>query len=189
MPEFLAAARWFVFTLFCASVVIAVASWMVRTRRISPFSALSRGLRSVSDPVLRPIEARMARVGGNPTNAGWWLVIGVAVVGVLLLSLLDWGIAATVQLIEVSGGGPRAWLRLGVVFVYNVLFVALLVRVFGSWFGAFQYSRWTRPAYVLTDWLVAPIQRMLPPMGVIDLSPLAAWLVLWAIQRLLLSVI
>jgi uncharacterized protein YggT (Ycf19 family) len=46
-----------------------------------------------------------------------------------------------------------------------------------------------RPAYVLTDWIVEPLRRALPPLGVFDLSPLAALFVVWAIQRLLLSFI
>jgi YggT family protein len=191
MIEFRAVARWLVFAVFCASLVVSLASWLVRTRRVSPFSALARGLRSLSDPFLRPIETRVVRAGGNPSRAGWWLVIGVAVVGVVLLSLLDWVSAITTQVAGAAegGGGSRAFLRLGVVVVYNVFFIALLVRVLGSWFGAFRYSRWMRPAYALTDWLVEPLRRMLPPMGMFDLSPLAAWFVLWVIRLLLLSVI
>lgn len=189
MLEFHAFARWVVFAVFCASLIVALASWLVRTRRVSPFGALARVLRSLSEPFLRPIETRVVRAGGNPMHASWWLVIAVAVVGVLLLSLLDWVIGVVVQLSSAAGGGPRAVLRLGVVIAYNVFFIALLVRVFGSWFGAFGYSRWVRPAYVLTDWLVEPLRRVLPPMGMFDLTPLAAWFVLWAAKQLLLSVI
>lgn len=161
----------------------------MRIRRPSPFSALGRGLRSVTEPVLRPIEKRLVRAGGNPTHAGWWLVIGVAVVGVLLLSLVERLSFFAAVVSSAASGGPRALLALGVVLAYDVLFVALFVRVLGSWFGAFRYSRWLRPAYALTDWLVEPLRRMLPPMGMIDLTPLAAWLVLWVLKQLLLSVI
>jgi YggT family protein len=189
MLEFRDAARWVVFTVFCASALVSIASWVVRTRRISPFSALSRALRALSDPVMRPIEARVVRAGGNPINTGWWLVIGVAVVGIVLLSLLDWIFGVTLQLAFAAQGGPRAMLRLGVVVAYRVFFYALVVRVLGSWFGAFRYSRWMRPAYALTDWLVEPLRRALPPVGMFDVSPLVAWLVLWVIERLLLSVI
>jgi len=63
------------------------------------------------------------------------------------------------------------------------------VRVIGSWFGAFRYSRWMRPAYALTDWLVEPLRRILPPFGMMDVSPLAAWFVLWVLRQLLLSVL
>jgi YggT family protein len=187
--EFRAVARWIVFGVFCAALLVSFASWLVRTRRISPFSALARVLRSLSDPLMSPIEARVVRAGGNPINAGWWLVIGVAVVGIVLLSLLDWGIGVAAQISDATGGGPRAFLRLGVVVAYNVFFIALVVRVFGSWFGAFRYSRWTRPAYLLTDWLVEPLRRVLPAVVMFDLSPLAAWLVLWVIRAVLLSVI
>lgn len=189
MLEFRAVARWIVVAVFCVALLVSFASWLVRTRRISPFSALARGLRSLSDPLMGPIESRVVRAGGNPINAGWWLVIGVAVVGIVLLSLLDWGIGVTAQLADATGGGPRAFLRLAVVVAYNVFFIALVVRVFGTWFGAFRYSRWMRPAYVLTDWLVEPIRRVLPAVGMFDLSPLAAWLVLWVIRLVLLSVI
>jgi len=46
-----------------------------------------------------------------------------------------------------------------------------------------------RPAYFLTDWLVEPIRRVLPPMGAFDWSPLAAWLVLVVLQRILLTIV
>ena len=178
-----------VFAAFCLSLVIALGSWLVRTRHLSPFGALPRALRRLTDPFLRPIETRLVRAGGNPTHAGWWLVIGVAVAGVLLLSLVEWLSRFAAVFSSAAGGGPRALLALGVILAYDVLFVALLVRVLGSWLGLFRYSRWLRPAYALTDWLVEPLRRMLPPMGMIDLSPLAAWLVLWVLKQLLLSII
>jgi len=189
MLEFRVVARWIVFALFCGSVVIALAAWVVRTRRLSPFSALSRTLRSLSDPILGLVEPRVVRAGGTPAQAGWWLVIGVAVLGVVLLSLLDWAVGIILQIAGAADGGPRALLRLGVVVTYNVFFIALLLRVIGSWLGAVQFSRWMRPVYLLTDWLVEPLRRALPPVGMFDLSPLAALLVLWVIERLLLSLI
>jgi YggT family protein len=122
-------------------------------------------------------------------HAGWWLVIGVAIAGVLLLSLLDWMARAGAEVSGAASLGPRALAALAVVLVYDVLFVALLARVIGSWLGMFRYSKWMRPAYALTDWLVVPISRVLPPMGMLDWSPLAAWLVLWLLRQFLLAVI
>src|SRR5207253_10880444 len=59
-----------------------------------------------------------------------------------------------------------------IVAAYNVVFIALVVRVVASWFGRFRYTWWLRPAYVLTDWVVEPIRRLLPPGGALDWSPL-----------------
>ena len=189
MLGFQSIARTVVFAAFCAALVVSVASWLVRTRRISPFSAVARTLRSLTDPVLRPIETRVVRSGGNPTNAGWWLVIGVALVGVLVLSLLDWVVGALAIVAGAAGAGPRALIGLAVALAYNVVVIALIVRVVGSWVGAGRYSRWMRPAYALTDWIVEPIRRVLPPFAMFDLSPLVAWFALWAIRQLLLSVL
>jgi len=184
-----AIARGVVFTAFCLALAISAAAWLVRTRRISPFSALARGLRAVTEPVLSPIERRVVRSGGNPTQAGWWLVIGVALAGVLLLSLLEW-LGDVIGLVAAAlGGGPRALLGLAVIFAYRVLVIAVVVRVIGTWIGAFRFSRWARPAYVLTDWLIEPIRRVLPPFGMFDLSPLAALFVLLLLRQLLLSII
>src|SRR3989442_11748828 len=81
--------RVLVFAAFCLAALVALAGWLVRTRRVSPFGGVGRTLRSVTDPVLRPVETRLVRLGGNPGHAGWWLVVLVAVAGVLLLSLID----------------------------------------------------------------------------------------------------
>jgi len=132
---------------------------------------------------------RLVRLGGNPVNAGWWLVVVVALGGVVLLSLLDWAVGLFYGISAAAGGGPRAVLAFLIGALYSVLFAALLLRVIGSWFGLFRYSRWMRPAYALTDWLVEPIRRLLPPKGALDWSPLVAWLVLWLLKQLLLNVV
>src|SRR5439155_11386015 len=143
-------ARYVVFAVFCVAVLVALAGWLVRTRRVSPFGALGRGLRSLSEPFTGPIERRLVRAGGNPVQAGWWLVIGVAVVGVLLLSLLEWLARVGVEFSGAASLGARAIAALAIVLAYDILFVALLTRVIGSWIGMFRYSKWMRPAYILT---------------------------------------
>src|SRR5256885_9130075 len=80
--------RILVFAAFCLAALIAFAGWLVRSRRVSPFGGFGRTLRSGTDPVLRPVETRLVRLGGNPVHARWWLGVLVAVAGVLLLSLI-----------------------------------------------------------------------------------------------------
>ena len=57
--------------------------------------------------------------------------------------------------------------------------LALFVRVIASWLGISPYSAWMRPVMILTNWLIEPIRRILPPMGMIDFCPMVAWLLLW----------
>jgi YggT family protein len=175
--------------VFALAVLAAIGSWLVRTRRISPFRPLGRALRQSTDPILRPVESRVLRAGGNPVNAGWWLVIGVALVGVVVVSLAQWLVGAWLSLDYALSRGPRATLALAVGLVYYVLIIALFARVISSWFGVFRYSRWIRPAYLLTDWIVVPIQRLLPPTGMFDFSPLVAWLVLYLLRLFVFRVL
>ena len=189
MPEIQAVARYAVIAVFGVSLVAAFASWLVRSQRVSPFGALGRTLRAASEPLIRPVERRLVRAGGNPVHAGWWLVVGVAAVGVVLLSLLNWLAGELYGVGAAFAGGPRVALAFLIVAAYNVVFVTLVVRVVASWFGRFRYTWWLRPAYVLTDWVVEPIRRLLPAGGTMDWSPLAAWLALWVLKQVLLALV
>src|SRR6266545_2531665 len=141
MLDTLTIARYVVFGVFALSALAALGSWLVKSRRVSPFGPLGRGLRAVTDPVVRPVERRLVRMGGNPVHAAWWLIVVVAVAGVIFLSLLGW----------------------------------------------VRYARWMRPVNALTDWLIKPIRRFVPPFGMLDISPLVALLVLWGLKSLLLA--
>src|SRR3989442_9887611 len=174
MPELQVALRYVVFGAFAASVLVALASWLVRTRRISPFGALGRTFRTASDPLIRPIETRLVRAGGNPVHAGWWLVVASAAAGVLFLTLWNWLVETAFSVAAAYSAGPRAAIALAIDLVYSIIVVALWVRVLASWFGYFRYSRWLRPAYALTDWLVSPKRRSLPPAPPLDLRPPSA---------------
>ena len=46
-----------------------------------------------------------------------------------------------------------------------------------------------RPFYLATDWLVEPIQRRLPPVGLIDLSPLVAYVVVLVARALVFGMV
>ena len=131
---------------------------------------------------MNPVERLVVRRGGNPVQAGWWLVILVAVIGVIVLALVQWGVSAWLDIGDAVARGPRALIGEGVDVVYYVLLVALFVRVIGSWFGYFRYTGWMRPMYWLTDWLVEPIRRILPSLGQFDFSPFVALILLMVLR-------
>ena len=129
MPAFQVVVRYGVFSLFVLSALVALASWLVRTRRLSPFGPVGRALRGATEPVLRPVERRLVRLGGNPVHAGWWLVVVVAAGGVLLLSLLDWIIHTVGSVVGSVANGPRGVVLLLIPLAYWVLVAALMLRV------------------------------------------------------------
>ena len=169
--------------------IVAVTYWAVRTRRINPFGAWPRFTRRISEPILLPLERRVIRAGGSPQDASFWLLGLVIVAGLLLLSLVHWLIGMTATMAALSYAGPRAWLRFVLGGVFTLLMAAIFIRVIASWLGLSPYSRWMRPVMALTDWLIEPIRRILPPFGMLDFSPMVAWLVLWVIRGFVMGMI
>lgn len=181
--------RYAVLAVFLLALLAALGSWLVRSRRISPFGPVGRALRQATDPLMRPVERRVVRAGGNPVQAGWWLVIAVAIVGVLVISLAQWLLTSWYSVTGAAHRGGRAMLVLAIQVVYDLLFFAMIVRVVASWLGRFRYSPWLRPVYWLTDWIVEPIRRILPTAGPIDFSPLVALLALYLLKLFVLGVL
>ena len=64
---------------------------------------------------------------------------------------------------------------------------AASVNVCWSWFGAAPYSGWLRSVRGLTDWILEPLQRILPPMGPMDFSPLVAYFLLRVAQQVVVG--
>lgn len=178
--------RYTIFGLVVLAALIALGSWLVRTRHVSPFSALGRALRAMTDPVIKPVERRLVRMGGNPVHAGGWLIVLTAVAGIVLLSLTGWLLSTFLIAHAAASAGPRQAFMLIIDLAYKIVFAALIVRVIAAWFGMFRYSRWIRPAYILTDWIVEPLRRVIPPVGGWDLTPIVAVLLLAMLRQLLL---
>lgn len=169
--------------------VVALTSWLVRSRRINPFGVWPRFMRRVSDPVLLPLERRILRAGGSPQDAPLWLLGGVIAGGLLLFTFVQWLAGFVVTLRFLAAAGPPAWLRFGLNVLFQVLIIAIIIRVIASWFGLSPYRRWMRPVMVLTDWIIDPIRRILPTFGMLDFSPLVAWLVLIVVRNFVMSLL
>jgi YggT family protein len=178
-----------VFAAATVSGVVALTNWAVIRGHLQPFGAWPRFIRGASDPVLRPIERRLLGAGGNPQSAPWWLFAIVLLGGLVLLELSRWLVGLIFDLASLGQAGPAAILRQLVRWTFQLLIAALFIRVIVSWLGGLRYSKWLRPVFTLTDWLVNPIQRRMPPFGMLDLSPLVAYLVLmvarWAVLQVL----
>lgn len=169
--------------------LVAAGSALVRARRIPPFSPLARTIRRLSDPWIVPVEQRLVRSGRNPQQAPWWLAGAGVVGGLLVLFVSQWLYGFYYTMVTATRGGPGAIARLIVDLTYNILFIALAVRVIGSWFGVGRYRRWMRPAYALTDWMIDPLRRFVPPIAGLDFTPFIAIILLSLARRIIFGIL
>jgi YggT family protein len=76
------------------------------------------------------------------------------------------------------------------IFVFNflnlllqILSIAILVRVLLTWFPIDQSNPIIRLLFDVTEPVLAPFRRVIPRIGMFDLSPIAAMLVIQFVQQ------
>jgi YggT family protein len=178
---FVAGVRVALFWLAVVAAVIALADWAVRTRRLNPFGPIARFCRRFVDPLMMPIERRIVRGGGQPSSAPWWTLVVVVVGGLLLVTLLQFLSGFLASLLF----GLSSPARFGVLLLswtFGLIRIALIVRVISSWFNISPWSKWVRWSYVLTEWMLAPLRRIIPAFGPVDITPIVAFLLLALLQ-------
>jgi YggT family protein len=70
-------------------------------------------------------------------------------------------------------------------WIINLLILAILARVILSYFPGTMYTTGGRLLARVTDPIIDPIRRVVPPLGMIDLSPAIAIVLLYVLQILI----
>jgi YggT family protein len=166
--------------------VICILDWAVRTRKISPFNAIARFCRATVDPLIAPIERKVVRAGGTPAAAPLWALAAVVIGGILLLSLLDFILIQVAKSMIASQNGAAGIFHLLVSWTFTILKIALIVRVISSWLPISPYSRWVLWSYKLSEPILAPMRRIVPNLGGLDITPILAYFLLSLTESFLL---
>ncbi|MDI7275414.1 MAG: YggT family protein [Anaerolineae bacterium] len=82
-----------------------------------------------------------------------------------------------------------SWLRSFIDLLFYALNLAILIRVILSWLNVSPYSPFVSFIYQVTDPIIVPLRRIIPPIGMIDLTPIIAILLLWILQQILLTLL
>ncbi|HMG12531.1 MAG TPA: YggT family protein [Gemmatimonadaceae bacterium] len=168
--------------------VICLLDWAVRMRKISPFNAIARFCRSTVDPILVPIERRIVRAGGTPAAAPLWALAVIVIGGIVLLTAIDMirlGITKSV----VIATGPSGIIFLLVSWTFTILKAAIIVRVVSSWLPISPYSKWVSWSYKLSEPMLAPLRRIVPSFGGLDVTPIIVYILLSILESFVFRLI
>ncbi|HSH83931.1 MAG TPA: YggT family protein [Guyparkeria sp.] len=159
--------------LFELVAFVAFARYFLQLFGANFYNPVTQAVVKITDPVLDPIRTVIKPAGRHDLAA---LVFALVMVGVMV-----WAITA-LQGVGLSATG----LFLGTLYfafltVTNLFFWTVLLRAVASWVGN---DRSPGVAFLddLTEPVVAPVRRVLPPIGGIDLSPLAVLLIIQVVQ-------
>jgi YggT family protein len=79
---------------------------------------------------------------------------------------------------------PGSQLIAELIFLFILVLIA---RAIFSWFPGMLYTQAGRFVVLATEWYLAPIRRVIPPVGGLDLSFLVGILILYALQNFVAS--
>jgi YggT family protein len=158
--------------------LVIVLRFLLQYVRADFYNPVSQFVVQVTDPAVRPLRRLV------PGWGGWdfgslilaWLVKALELLIVLLLK------GAGLHLI-----GPLLWaLPELVALVINVFLFAVLIQVIMSWINPGGYNPALELVERLTEPLLAPARRLLPPISGLDLSPMLVMLGLVVLEMLVL---
>jgi len=164
-------------TLFSLYILAVMLRFILGIARADFYNPVSQFLVRITNPLLIPMRKVIPSIGKFDTSALLlMLVLQLLSLGAILL-LRGAGVPLTTLLLA-------AVLEL-VLLAINVFIFSIIIQVILSWINPGTYN----PAYALlhslTRPVLEPIQRIIPPVSGIDLSPLFALIGLQVLKMLI----
>ncbi len=162
-------------TLLSLYLVTMLLRFLMQLVRADFYNPISQFIVKVTNPLVIPLRRVIPGLGGIDVSS-------------LLLALLL-QLAAIVALLLINGLSPPgvflllAWSVLGVLgLLVNIYFFALLAMIILSWVAAGSRHPAIYLLYQITEPVMAPFRKVLPPMGGLDLSPILVFVLINIIQ-------
>ncbi|MEP6903872.1 MAG: YggT family protein [Actinomycetota bacterium] len=158
----------------------------------NPFGTIGRisyRLKKSTDRIVYPSASLLARLRIDTRVAPLLTILAACVVGYFTLQLfgklfmtID---GVTSGIIEKSITHIVGWLLFGFLGIYSLLIV---IRIVFSWVMDYT-NRIFRFLARVTDPILEPFRRMIPPLGVFDISAIVVLLLLWFLQTAVYAVL
>jgi YggT family protein len=174
---------WAIIALIVAVIVLMLLRLLANQVDLNPFGWSSLTIRRLTDPLIGPVRRALMGFGVNPKYAPLVTILLTILVGWFALQLVS-SIANTLAGILYSLGAhavvPIAgYVLYGLLGLYTLL---IFIRIIFSWGMLGHSSRIMRFLVNATEPMLAPLRRMVPPVGTFDISPIVAFIILWLLQ-------
>ncbi|MDF1644841.1 MAG: YggT family protein [Pseudomonadales bacterium] len=150
------------FNLYLMAVVIRFVLQLVRADFYNP---VSQFFVKVTDPLLKPLRRVIPGYGGIDL-ASIVLALLVQTAGIYLIILIaGWTMPNLLQ--------PLLWSIVGFAsLLLNIAFFAVIIMIILSWVAPQSRNPVVDLLRQITDPIMRPVQRLIPPIGGLDLSPI-----------------
>lgn len=175
--------NWIVTAIIVAVIALMVVRLIVDAMDLNPFAWTSRTVRRLSDGFVVPVRGGLRGFGVDPKFAPLVVILLVILLGFFILQLVG-TIATTIAgiLTSLQAGAPVAVLGFILYGLLSLYILLIMIRIIFSWGMVSYTNRIMRFLVDVTEPLLAPLRRVIPPLGWLDISPIVAFLILWLFQ-------
>lgn len=176
-------------TLFSFYILAILVRFLLQQVRADFYNPVSQFLVRITNPPLRPLRRLIPGVGGVDI-ASLVLMFAVQIFAVALVGARV-GAGYLPGLISTGAIQPIGTL-IGLTIVelvdltFNVFIFSILIQAVLSWVNPGAYNPVSSILHNLTEPVLGPVRRYIPPMSGLDLSPLVAILGLQVLKMLVL---
>ncbi len=153
---------------------------------LNPFTWSVRTVGRLTDPVIHAVRRVLIGFRIEPRVAPFVAVVLIMAFGYLTFMLADNILSTVAGILYVRSrpwaGAPAAivgYLLFGFLGFYILM---IFVRILFSYLTTGYPNRWVRLLYRSTEPLLAPLRRMIPAVGMFDISPIVAFVILYLLQ-------
>ena len=162
-----------------ATVLLMILRLLFQYADVNPFSRPALMLRRITDPMVTPLRRALVRLGVEPNFAPLILILIVILLGWFVIQLSDNILGTILSVIDSARQGAfvrvLGYILLGALNIYMLL---IFIRIIFSWGMVSYTNRIMRFLVNVTEPLLAPLRRMIPPLGTFDLSPIVAFILI-----------
>lgn len=176
-----------VIAVIVAMIVLMLVRFILNYADFNPFSRPVIFVRRLTDPFVNPVRRSLMGMGIQANGAPLVVVLLTILVGafawMLVSSFLNTVAGCVHSLMSGKPGGIIAFLGYvlyGLLALYSLL---IMIRIIFSWGRLDYHNRVMRYLMNATDPILLPLRRMIPPLGMFDISPIVAFIIIWLFQN------
>ena len=174
-----------VVAVILAGILLVLLRALFRRIDVNPFTWHAITVKRLTDPIVLPVRAMLVAMRVDPIVAPVIVIVVFLLIGFFVIQVVN-GFLNTVAgiLTAASSGRPNAAVAiLGYVLYALVGLYELMIfaRIIMAWFVV-SYGKRMRFLIRTTEPMLAPLRRMVPLVGMFDISPIIAFVILWVLQ-------
>lgn len=176
-------ATWIVIAFITGTIILVLLRLIANYTDLNPFTWSALTIRRLTDPLITPVRRALVGFRVDPKYA--------PLVTILIAILLGWfGLQLLATLANTLAGVLFSAQELAIVAIIGYVLYGLLavytlfifIRIVFAWAMLGYSNRLMRFLVNVTEPLLGPLRRLIPPLGMFDISPIVAFIILWLFQ-------